>query len=82
MDGFREMLDLAERVWNGEEEMTYKQAQILYIGLLRAFYCEIEEPIKQVAKNKIDIETMKVRVAMGIGLTALAAILAVVKAFD
>lgn len=82
MDGFREMLDIADRVMNGEEEMTYKQAQIFYIGLLRAFYGEIEEPIKQVAKNKIDIATMKVRVAMGIGLTALAAILAVVKAFD
>jgi hypothetical protein len=81
MDGFKEMLNTADKVINGEEAMTYKQAQIFYIGLLRAFYGEIEEPIKQVAKNKEGLEILKVRVAMGIGLTALAAILGIVKAF-
>ena len=73
----REKLRRIERVVAGEEPITQKQVSILTLDVIGSMYDEFAPAIKQVPLNKTAIETLGVRVAMGIGLTALAAILGI-----
>ena len=77
MGGMKEKLRRIERVVAGEEPITQKQASILTLDVIGSMYDEFEPAIKQVPKNVTAIATLKVRVVMGIGLTALAAILGI-----
>ena len=70
----KEKLRRIEKITAGEEPVTQKQAVILLLGLFSDFWGEIDEPIKQVPLNTTDIAVMKVRVGLGIGLTALVGI--------
>ena len=74
MSDIKEKLRRVEKVTAGEEPITQKQAMILMLGLFSDFWGEIEEPIKQVPLNTTGIEVLKVRVGLGIGLTALVGI--------
>ena len=70
----KEKLRRVERITAEEESVTQKQAMILMLGLFSDFWNEIEEPIKQVPINTTELAVLKVRVGLGIGLTALVGI--------
>ena len=73
----KEKLRRIERVVAGEEPITQKQAMILLLDVIGGMYDKFEPAIKQVPLNVLAIATLTTRVKMGIGITALAAILGI-----
>lgn len=69
-----ERLRRIEAVIAGKEQVSQKQASLLLLDLMYSMYSEIAPQLPQIERNKIEIERLKVKVAMGIGLTVVVAI--------
>lgn len=80
MNDMKDIIARAERIAAGEEPVTQKVAIQVVLNVMAGMYGEFSPHIKQVPKNTTAIEVLRTRVMLGIGLTALASILAIAAA--